>query len=423
VRRVLWSVSLIASVAPRSASAEPIRAAVATIGLKPDGPHAEKLRDRVRGALKGQPDVTLIDPAIEERLFSSAEPERPSADLKSAQRALRKAQKALRNFELDEAQSGYAKATELLQPVLGLAQAVELDKERLALGAALAYALRNDAQIAERILEYAIRYGAEGPPTWPPELIERLKSATPNADSKLSVKTDPPGADVLVDGTKLGTSPATIDVRPGAHRVEATESGYFSADAWVTTSALGPQEVSLTLASDVASALRRQPAANGLGPELAQRVFALAAESGATLIVIAGLNQGRINLRAVDASGESAQRFEADDTDEGVALAVSQMFQKPATVSSEGVPYWAWVGAGAGAAAIAGGVALRMLAVDAQDDLIARQGALTQREAFDRDSDVDVRATSGAVLLGVGSAAITGIAVWVIYDLIASDSK
>ena len=47
------------------------------------------------------------------------------ADL--AQKSLRKAQKALRNFELDEAQSGYAKATQEITPMMGLEEAIELD--------------------------------------------------------------------------------------------------------------------------------------------------------------------------------------------------------------------------------------------------------------------------------------------------------
>ncbi len=381
MRRVLLSVSLIASIAPE-ARAEPIRVAVATIGLKPDGPNAEALRSRVRSALAERTGLTSIDETIERRLFASVEPERPTHTLKSAQRALRKAQRALRNFELDQAQAGYAKATELLAPVLGLEESVELDKERLALGVALAYALRNDEHITERILEYATRYGAEGPPTWPPELIERLKSATPASDTKLSVTTVPPGADVRLDGAKVGVTPLELDVRPGSHRVEVTESGYFAADAWVTTSNLGPQEAKFLLTSDISAALRRQPAAKPLGPALASRVLELGAEAGAVVVVVAGLNQGRINLRSVGASGEDAQRYEADDSDEGVRLALSQMFDTGAG-SPHGISGWAWVGAGAGAAAIAGGVALRVLAVGAQKDLMSREGALTQREAFD----------------------------------------
>lgn len=424
MRRVLLSASLIAILLPAPGRAEPIRAAVTVVGMKPDGPQAEKLRSRVRSALARRSDVALVDERAEQQLFASPEPEPPAGNLSEAQRAIRRAQKALRNFELDQAQAGYAKATELLGPMLGLEDAVELDKERLALGVALAYALRNDQEIAERILEYATRYGAEGPPTWPPELIERLKNATPAADTQLSVLTEPPGADVLVDGVRLGTSPAALQIRPGAHRVEAKKSGYFPADAWVSTSALGPQEVRLELVSDIAGALRRQPPGDPLGPELAARVHALAAQGGAKVVVVAALHQGRIELHTVGAEGESAERFQADDSDESLDAALAQMFriELPPPVDYE-VPLWAWLGAGAGAAAIASGVTLRLLAVDAQHELIARQGALTQREAFDRDAGVDARATSGAVLLGVGTAAITGIAAWLVYDLIASSNS
>jgi hypothetical protein len=423
VRRVLVSASLIAMLAPSLVRAEPIRAAVATIGLKPDGPHADRLRARIRTALATVPEMTLLDEAAEKRLFASIEPQRPPDQVKEAQKSVRKAQKALRNFELDQAQAGYAKATELLQPLLGLEEAVDVDKERLALGAALAYALRNDEQIGERILEYAIRYGAEGPPTWPPELIERLKTATPPSNTKLSVKTTPAGAEIFVDGSKAGASPADLEVRPGNHRIEVRKSGYFFTESFATTSGLGPTEVTLALLPDVSSYLRRQPAAKPLEPELAARIFTLASEAGANVVIVAGLNKGRINLRRVDSTGESAQRYEADDSDEGVAFAVSQMFEPARSPDGDGPSPWIWVGAGAGAAAVAGGVTLRLLAVDAQQDLISRQGALTQREAFDRDSDVDARATSGAVLMGVGTAAITGMAVWLIYDLIASDSR
>ena len=112
-----------------------------------------RLRRPARAALAERSDLTLIDGTAEKRLFASVEPPHASADLKGAQRSLRKAQKALRNFELDEAQAGYAKTTEILSPVVGFEEAVDLDKERLALGVALAYALRNDDQITERILE------------------------------------------------------------------------------------------------------------------------------------------------------------------------------------------------------------------------------------------------------------------------------
>ena len=47
------------------------------------------------------------------------------------------------------------------------------------------------------------------------------------ADGLLTVKTDPPGANVTVDGTYRGETPLTIDVKPGAnHEVEVSEAGY-----------------------------------------------------------------------------------------------------------------------------------------------------------------------------------------------------
>lgn len=417
VRRALLLVGAFA-LAPSVAHAEPIRAAVLTIGLKPSGKRADRLRARVRKALEARPDVTLMDQAEEERLFAAMPPDRNTAQLKNARRVLKRAEKALRSFELDKAQLGYARAKDLLEREVGLRHALALDRERLDLGISVAHALRNDDQLNELLREYGVRYGDDPPQSWPPDLVQRLKDATPAATTGLDVRSTPPGAEVFLDGVKAGVTPVALTVRPGDHRIELFKEGHHPADVLVQTTALKRQEVDLPLSPDIGVVLAKQSVTERLDPKVRDRVQALAAEANVDLVILAGARKGRLNLRTLD----DEARFEADASAEGARLAVEQLFTARAgPPGSSAVPTWAWVGIGTGAVAVGTGVALRMLAIDAQDDLMSRQGALTQTDAFDRNSDVNVRATSGAVLLGVGSAAITGIAAWLIYDLVASD--
>lgn len=49
----------------------------------------------------------------------------------------------------------------------------------------------------------------------------------PAAPAVIAVMTDPPGAVVTLDGQPAGTTPLSLDVQPGRHRIEVRREGYF----------------------------------------------------------------------------------------------------------------------------------------------------------------------------------------------------
>ena len=71
--------------------------------------------------------------------------------------------------------------------------------------------------------------------------------AGPNA-IEIVVRTEPPGATVVVDGAPFGPSPATMKLNPGPHRLRASMSGYYPApEAKIQVGASEPREHVLTL--------------------------------------------------------------------------------------------------------------------------------------------------------------------------------
>lgn len=87
----------------------------------------------------------------------------------------------------------------------------------------------------------------------PPEAMAEQKAA---ADKRLSemgkatlkITTTPPGASIKIDGERqLDAAPATVAVKPGAHKVEASLADHEAASKDVTVPAGGTVEVALTL--------------------------------------------------------------------------------------------------------------------------------------------------------------------------------
>src|SRR5688572_20494382 len=71
--------------------------------------------------------------------------------------------------------------------------------------------------------------------------------AGPNA-IEIVVRTNPPGATVLVDGASAGPSPVTIKLNPGPHRLRASLSGYYPPpETRIQVGATEPREHTLTL--------------------------------------------------------------------------------------------------------------------------------------------------------------------------------
>jgi hypothetical protein len=71
--------------------------------------------------------------------------------------------------------------------------------------------------------------------------------AGPNA-VELTIKTDPPGATVIVDGAPAGKGPLTLKLNPGPHRLRASMSGYTpGVDTKIQVGATEPKEHTLHL--------------------------------------------------------------------------------------------------------------------------------------------------------------------------------
>lgn len=63
-----------------------------------------------------------------------------------------------------------------------------------------------------------------------------------------TVKSEPAGATVVVDGVALGAAPVVIKLRPGPHRMHATLPGYYPApEQRVQVGATEPSEVTMHL--------------------------------------------------------------------------------------------------------------------------------------------------------------------------------
>ncbi len=79
------------------------------------------------------------------------------------------------------------------------------------------------------------RLGAEVATATPPLL--RGEADRPGV---LEVTSDPPGAEVEIDGTPAGTTPLRRELRPGKHQVRLRLAGYLDqAPAWVEVTAAG----------------------------------------------------------------------------------------------------------------------------------------------------------------------------------------
>jgi hypothetical protein len=74
-----------------------------------------------------------------------------------------------------------------------------------------------------------------------------LPAPGPNA-IEVTIKTEPGGGNIVVDGAPVGTSPQTVKLNPGPHRVRAAMSGYYpSPETKIQVGAQEPKEITLPL--------------------------------------------------------------------------------------------------------------------------------------------------------------------------------
>lgn len=421
--------TLLSALDAGAAPDEPPRAAVAALELPAHEKRARLLTRLIRLSLKDRADVVLTPRDRERFLFAVAPPPDRSRELQLARNLLNEAEEQLRNFAVGEAQQSLEQATEVLEPHVGLEGTRDLDETRLQLAVAIAHAQRDEDHLDDALKAYAARFGREPPDSglWPPDLTRRLKAMTAAASTALKVTSEPPG-EAWVNGKKLGPTPARRDdLPPGRHRVQVRAPAHYPADTWIETQSAKLAEAHLELPPDVGQELEAVSATGALPAATERRLAEVArAERIRLLFLVGPIRRGRVALRALEVGEQSAVAtgiVEADATVEGVRVALNQIFQERAEArlaAQRGVSPWAWVGAGAGLAAIGTGIALRLMAVSTQGDYRAQQGALTQASAYGLRDEADRQGLAGSVLIGVGAAALAGVATWVTFDLLTT---
>jgi hypothetical protein len=412
---------LLAQSVPAYADPAP-KAAIVVVGKTANTKEGNALALELRQTMAERPEVELIAAEDEEHLFRSSKPEgtkKQKASLDAAKKHLEDASEALNGFDLQNAVKSVTKARSALNGLIGLRAAVALDRQRLQLAVSIAHAQRDERGLTALLAEYALRYPNEPPEqgTWPPDIIASLKTIALKS-SVLSVKSEP-SATVFVDGREIGSSPVRLGALPaGEHRVELVKPGYWPLDQEVETVTGQEALVEATLSPSLSAALKSASASKGLTPELEQNIRS-AAPSLAVLIV-AGVEDGKLVVRRVGLDGSSSDGPTEMARGEVTAarMLVGQIFDRPAGASfGKDVPLWAWIGAGSGVVAVGVGVTMRLLAVGTANEYDAKLGALTQVEAYELRDRSSTQATGGAVLLGLGVAAIAGVAGMMAFDL------
>src|SRR5262249_13232559 len=157
---------------PHGAAAKTARAAIVVTGRSLPSDDADAIALQIRRALDDRPDLKLVSPTDEARLFRAAppNPDRSKRKLADAEESLEDAEANLRAFDLPSALKNVSHAKSELQLWFGLHEAINVDRQRLELAVALAHAQRNEGRQREAMIEYATRFPNElpVPGRWPP---------------------------------------------------------------------------------------------------------------------------------------------------------------------------------------------------------------------------------------------------------------
>lgn len=112
------------------------------------------------------------------------------------------------------------------------------------------------AQVGDRI-DALVKQAAEGlAPKEPP----------PPAPASVSVRTEPLGARVVVDGSERGLTPQTVELPPGEHTVAVDKPGFVAQQQTITVEPGTPQELAITLAAEPPAG-KRKGRAKAKGPK------------------------------------------------------------------------------------------------------------------------------------------------------------
>jgi hypothetical protein len=131
-------------------------------------------------------------------------------------------------------------------------------------------------------------------------LAAKLEAAA-RAPARLSIRTDPPGAIVSVDGDEVGPAPRDLDLAPGSHEIAARASGYLVTTRVVQGVAGVKDRVELRLV----------PVPPSAAPRIAGWVgIAAGAASLAAGIALFAINGGSGGCPGEDRGAQCPERYE-----------------------------------------------------------------------------------------------------------------
>lgn len=256
--------------------------------------------------------------------------------------------------------------------------------------------------------------------TNPPEAQQkaaenRLRDILPRLPGQLWIESDVFHADVLVDGTAVGTTPLDpVEVSPGAHEVVLRHPEYDEARETVTVPSEGSAKVTLSprRATGVVVVQANVPRAvirvdSELRPE---------SDLPARIEVPTGVHRVRVENAAGLGDEGDVVVWKGEET--AIALVVpADPREGPAGLpgvterAGPARPRWPWILVAAGIAAGGGGAALTVLAERDRDKVRSPAEDLSMLEAKSLERSANRKANGATALYAIGGAAIvSGVA-------------
>jgi PEGA domain-containing protein len=267
--------------------------AVLPVAEPPAGPGAElaALADALRSALRDRAPGTVLEVAeMRARLLGPA----PAATLADAERACARAEAALDGADHDGAARALREATAAAEAQPASTEAHALRVRALA---RLAYAekLRRDAPAAaaalDRLVAAAPGFAAD-PAQYPPSYLGDLDAARQRASAvpavQLTVSSNGAPLAVFVDGRPAGTTPVSLALPAGRHRLAAAAPS-FRVPSSVVELAREPRTVVLDAATAGALRVEGGPGFAAKPPERSDRALAAGAWMSVARVVTAAL--------------------------------------------------------------------------------------------------------------------------------------
>ena len=328
-------------------------------------------------ALKQKPYLRLrqVDPvvALKARAGATAPAKQGEAAIRQVRETLAQTRDLYRKLRFDEAISSLRKA----RATLGQ-HAAEVGHYRLLSELALQLGLNHlalkDEQAARRAVVTASLHGYAGPApgALPPEAEAFIASTRKGMEGQtrggISIKTQPPGAVVSVDGKEMGLSPVTVQAAAGLHHLRISRVGFEGKALFqqVSSGKVEQAEIYLRVASPAVAArqllgLHRQGGEPSVAPRSVRDLFGV--DTG---LVLAGSKDGKAYNHLLWTGGKHSKLKE--HRCRGTAptpladclgpvlyrLATGRAYQKKTIHTPVYKRWWFWALVGGGAAAVTG---------------------------------------------------------------------